>query len=124
MKDYTAKFSTLDLFDQEFSASACYFDSRKGKAPFIDFALTAIPIVDAHREEIESAIEHKRKSRAGRPSIDPVFMFQILMIQRILGLSDEAMAEAIVRDLKVRYVLKLGYAGQMIAYQTIWKYRE
>ena len=125
MKDYTAKFSTLDLFDQEFSASACYFDSRRGKDPFIDFALTAIPIVEAHREEIESAIEHKRKkSRAGRPSIDPVFMFQILMIQRIQGLSDEAMAEALVRDLKIRYVLGIAYAGQMIAYQTIWKYRE
>ena len=28
MKDYTAKFSTLDLFDKEFSASASFFKSK------------------------------------------------------------------------------------------------
>lgn len=46
-------------------------------------------------------------------------MFQVLMIQRIKGLSDKAMAETLVRYLKIRYVLGIAYAGQMFAYQTI-----
>ncbi len=119
--------SDVDLFDTSYNNAIAYFDSRKGKDPLIDFAAVAFPMLEKHREAIEKAVARcaPRKSRAGRPALDPVFMMKVLMLQRVTGLSDAAAGERFFCDLKMRYVLKTGSCrDRLISRQAIWKYRE
>lgn len=100
----------VDLFDTSYNNAIAYFDSRKGKDPLIDFAGVAFPMLEQHRDIIEKAVARfaPRKSRVGRPALDPVFMMKVLMLQRVTGLSDAAACERFFCDLKMRYALKTG----------------
>jgi len=43
------------------------------------------------RERIEAVFDKPRRSNAGRKQLDSVFMFKILILQRVYNLSDEQM---------------------------------
>lgn len=124
--NYINSYSCGDLFDRSFSASFAYCDSLRGKDVLIDFAAAAFPLVERHETVIERAVVEatERKSAAGRPDLEPVFMMLVILLQRVLGLSDAAMAESLIFDLKVRYLLGIACCRRLVSRQAIWKYRE
>ena len=70
-----------------FDESERYIKLDKLKDPlaelkeYIDF--------ETFRESIEEVFEKPKRSNAGRKQLDVVFMFKILMLQRLYNLSDE-----------------------------------
>lgn len=77
------------------------------------------------RATLENALfSEARKSRAGRPPIDPVFMFKVLFVQRFYGLSDEQTEYQIKDRSSFRDFLGIHAVSDVPDARTIWKYRE
>lgn len=79
---------------------------------------------EAFREPLEAVWRPKqRKSNAGRRPIDALVMFRILLMQRLMDMSDEAMAD----HLKMNRLF-VRFAGIDMSdtpdEKTIWKYRD
>ena len=76
------------------------------------------------RESIESVFEKPRRSNAGRKQLDAVFMFKILILQRLYNLSDEQMEFQINDRLSFCRFLGLHLGGSAPDYTAIWKFRD
>ena len=63
------------------------------------------------------------KSAVGRPSLDPVLMFRVILLGVITNRSDAEMSMAIASDALTRHFVKLS-PGAHISRQAIWDYRE
>ena len=81
------------------------------------------------RKTIEDTLkEHKskkgRQSKAGRPPKDPVFMFRVLFLQRLFGLSDAQTEFLINERMSFRRFLGISHADEVPDRNTVWRYRE
>jgi IS5 family transposase len=76
------------------------------------------------REAIEKVFEKPKRSNAGRKQLDVVFMFKILLLQRLYNLSDEQVEFQINDRLSFCRFLGLPLGGTAPDYTTIWKFRE
>ena len=76
------------------------------------------------RKSIEAVFEKPRRSNAGRKQLDAVFMFKILILQRLYNLSDEQMEFQINDRLSFCRFLGLHMGGSAPDYTTIWKFRD
>lgn len=65
-----------------------------------------------------------KSSRAGRPSKDPVFMFKVLFLQRLYGLSDQQTEFMILDRLSFQRFLGITDPEDVPDRNTIWLYRE
>lgn len=76
------------------------------------------------RDELDAALNRSDGSKGGRPPMDPVFMFKILVIQALYGLSD-AQAEFQIMDRR-SFGRFLGIDdGDVVPDETtIWRFRE
>ncbi|RTR08991.1 transposase, partial [Azospirillum griseum] len=73
---------------------------------------------------LDAALGRKDRSRGGRPPLDAVMMFKILVLQALYGLSDEQ-AEYQERDrLSFMRFLGLGLGDRVPDRTTIWLFRE
>lgn len=105
-----------------FDESERYIKLDKLKDPlaelkeYIDF--------ETFRESIEEVFEKPKRSNAGRKQLDVVFMFKILMLQRLYNLSDEQMEFQINDRLSFCRFLGLPLGGSAPDYTTIWKFRD
>lgn len=61
--------------------------------------------------------------KGGRPPFDPVFMFKVLVLQRLYNLSDDATEYQIKDRLTFMRFLGLDYAGRVPDSKTIWYFR-
>jgi len=61
--------------------------------------------------------------KGGRPPFDPVFMFKVLVLQRLYNLSDDAAEYQIKDRLTFMRFLGLDYAGRVPDSKTIWYFR-
>ena len=59
--------------------------------------LSAVLDFEVFRPELDAALNRSDGSRGGRPAMDPVLMFKVLVIQALYGLSD-AQAEFQIMD--------------------------
>lgn len=64
-----------------------------------------------------------RKSKAGRPHFDPVFMFKVVFLGVMYRLSDNALVNQIAHDPDMEIFLNVSY-GFKISRQVVWRYRE
>lgn len=77
------------------------------------------------REPLTKALEkQQRKSRAGRPPFDPVFVFKCLFLQRMYGLSDHQAQFLMIDRISFRRFLGVSRADDIPDEKTLWKYRE
>jgi len=76
------------------------------------------------RPALEKALAHADGRKDGRPPIDPVLMFKVLVIQTINTLSDER-SEYLINDrLSFMRFLGLGLSDRAPDAKTIWLFRE
>lgn len=69
-------------------------DPLEALVHYIDFE-TFRPTIETTLKQTKDS--QKKTSRAGRPSKDPLFMFKVLFLQRLYGLSDQQ-AEFMILD--------------------------
>jgi transposase, IS5 family len=76
------------------------------------------------RADLMSALSYSDGAQGGRPPLDPVMMFKILVIQAIDNLSDER-AEFLINDrMSFMRFLGLGLSDRVPDARTIWLFRE
>jgi IS5 family transposase len=86
--------------------------------------LSAVMSFEVFRPALAAALGRKTRTKGGRPPMDAVVMFKILVLQALYGLSDEQ-AEYQVRDrLSFMRFLGLSLADRVPDRTTIWLYRE
>ena len=76
------------------------------------------------RPDLERALSYSDGRKGGRPPIDPVLMFKVLVIQTINSLSDERTEYLINDRLSFMRFLGLGLSDRVPDAKTIWLFRE
>lgn len=86
--------------------------------------LAAVVDFEMFRADLEAALDRSDRSRGGRPPMDAVMMFQVLVLQALYGLADEQ-TEFQIRDrLSFMRFLRLDLHGRVPDARTIWLFRE
>ncbi len=76
------------------------------------------------RPELDAALAYGDGSKGGRPPLDPVMMFKVLVIQATNNLSDDR-TEFLINDrLSFMRFLGLGLSDRVPDAKTIWSFRE
>jgi IS5 family transposase len=76
------------------------------------------------RADLDAALARSDRSRGGRPPMDVVMMFKVLVLQALYGLDDEQ-TELQIRDrLSFMRFLSLDLHGRVPDARTIWLFRE
>ena len=76
------------------------------------------------RAALDEIFEKPRLSNVGRKSLDVVFMFKILILQRLYNPSDQQIEFQINDRLSFGRFLGLPLGGSAPDYTTVWKFRE
>ena len=77
------------------------------------------------RDLLEPVFEKQdRKSNAGRKPLDPVFVFRVLFLQRLYGLSDPQIEYQIKDRTSFRDFLDIVCMEDVPDEKTVWKYRD
>ncbi|MEZ0497299.1 IS5 family transposase [Sphingomonas sp. IW22] len=76
------------------------------------------------RPDLERTLAYSDGAKGGRPPIDPVLMFKVLVIQTINTLSDERTEYLINDRLSFMRFLGLGLSDRVPDAKTIWLFRE
>jgi IS5 family transposase len=102
--------------DERYAALSASGDPLERLAAVVDFELFRAPL--------SQALCRSDGSKGGRPPIDPVLMFKVLVLQALYGLSDEQAEFQIQDRLSFMRFLGLGLADRVPDYSTIWRFRE
>src|SRR5271169_2681531 len=87
-------------------------------------AFAGVVDFEIFRPELNATLSYSDGSQGGRPPLDPVMMFKVLVIQATNNLSDER-AEFLINDrLSFMRFLGLGLAESVPDARTIWLFRE
>ena len=87
-------------------------------------AFSAAVDFELFRPTLDAALAYADGAKGGRPPLDPVMMFKVLVIQAANNLSDER-AEYLVNDrLSFMRFLGLGLGDRVPDARTIWLFRE
>ena len=79
---------------------------------------------EAFRPELNAALSYTDRPEGGRPPLDPVLMFKVLVIQATTNLSDERVEFLIDDRLSFMRFLGLGLEDRVPDARTIWLFRE
>jgi IS5 family transposase len=106
-----------------------FFDleTRTNKLTEMGDPLVALrPQIDweAFRVDLWKIHEHPRKSHAGAKPIDVVLLFQMLVLQHLYNLSDEALEDQVRDRLSFMRFLGLSLEDRVPAAKTVWWFRE
>ena len=86
--------------------------------------LLAVVDFEIFRADLDAALARSDRSKGGRPPMDAVMMFKVLVIQALYGLADEQ-TEFQIRDrLSFMRFLGLDLHGNVPDARTIWLFRE
>ena len=87
-------------------------------------AFSAAVDFELFRPTLDTVLAYSDGVRGGRPPLDPVMMFKVLVIQAANSLSDER-AEYLINDrLSFMRFLGLGLGDRVPDARTIWLFRE
>ncbi len=97
----------LGFFDlpDRYAALSAAGDPLERLAAMVDFEALTGPLV--------KALRRSDRCEGGRPPLDPVIMFKILMRQALYSLSDEATEFQMKNRLSFQVFLRLGFDGRM-----------
>jgi len=102
--------------DERYAALSKRGDPLERLAAVVDFEL--------FRADLEGALARSDRSKGGRPPMDAVMMFKVLVLQALYGLADEQ-TEFQIRDrLSFMRFLGLDLHGRAPDARTIWLFRE
>ena len=77
------------------------------------------------RDILEPVFDNtRRKSNAGRKPFDPVFMFKVLFLQRLYGMSDPQIEYHIKDRTSFRDFLDIQSVDDVPDEKTVWKYKD
>jgi transposase, IS5 family len=76
------------------------------------------------RPQLDTAFAKEKSSPAGRKPFDVVFMFKILILQRLYNLSDEQAEYQINDRHSFQRFLGLRLGGTVPDFSTVWRFRE
>jgi len=76
------------------------------------------------REILNQTQTKERQSKAGRKAIDPVRMFKLLILQRLYGISDEALEYQVNDRLSFMKFIGLGIEDRVPDATTVWLFRQ
>lgn len=86
--------------------------------------LSAVVDFEIFRDDLDVALKRSDGSKGGRPAMDAVLMFKVLIVQSLYGLADEQ-TEFQIRDrLSFMRFLGLDLHGRVPDARTIWLFRE
>ena len=86
--------------------------------------LLAVVDFEIFRPDLDAALKRSDRARGGRPPMDAVMMFKVLVLQSLYGLADEQ-TEFQIRDrLSFMRFLGLDLHGRVPDARTIWLFRE
>lgn len=105
-----------------FDESERYMKLDKLNDPLVDLA--EYINFELFRPSLEELFEKPKRSNAGRKPLDVVFMFKILILQRLYSLSDEQVEFQINDRLSFCRFLGLPLGGSAPDFTTVWKFRE
>lgn len=108
----------LGFFDVE----RRYNELKKGGNPLEP--LESVIRWEIFRKPLKRLFWSEKKSEAGRKPYDYLFMFKILVLQRLYGLSDEQMQYQINDRLSFQKFLDIGPEDMVPDAKTIWLFRE
>ena len=86
--------------------------------------LAGVVDFEIFRPELDRALRRSDRAKGGRPPIDPVLMFKILVLQALYGMSDEQAEFQIQDRLTFMRFLGIGLGDKVPDYSTIWRFRE
>jgi transposase len=102
--------------DERYAALSRTGDPLERLAAVVDF--------EVFRSDLDTALARSDGSKGGRPPMDAVMMFKVLVLQALYGLADEQ-TEFQVRDrLSFMRFLGLDLHGRTPDARTIWLFRE
>ncbi|MGK2923657.1 MAG: IS5 family transposase [Methyloceanibacter sp.] len=102
--------------DERYAALSKTGDPLGRLASVVDFEM--------FRGDLDAALRRSDRARGGRPPMDAVLMFKVLVIQSLYGLADEQ-TEFQIRDrLSFMRFLGLDLHGRVPDARTIWLFRE
>jgi IS5 family transposase len=102
--------------DERYAALSRTGDPLERLAAVVDFEI--------FRADLDAALARSDRSKGGRPPMDAVMMFKVLVIQALYGLADEQ-TEFQIRDrLSFMRFLGLDLHGRVPDARTIWLFRE
>ncbi len=102
--------------DERYAALSRTGDPLERLAAVVDFEI--------FRADLDAALARSDCSKGGRPPMDAVMMFKVLVLQALYGLADEQ-TEFQVRDrLSFMRFLGLDLHGRVPDARTIWLFRE
>ena len=86
--------------------------------------LSLVVDFEVFRRPLDAALARSARTKGGRPPLDAVLMFKVLVLQALYGMSDEQ-AEYQIRDrLSFMRFLGLGLRDRVPDRTTIWLFRE
>jgi len=86
--------------------------------------LSRVVDFEIFREDLERALKRSERRRGGRPPMDAVMMFKVLVLQALWGLSDEQLEYQVRDRLSFMRFLGLDLSGRVPDYSTVWRFRE
>lgn len=86
--------------------------------------LLAVVDFEIFRDELTAALRRSDRRKGGRPPLDAVMMFQVLVLQALYGLSDEAVEYQIRDRLSFMRFLSFGLDDAVPDRTTVWLFRE
>ena len=102
--------------DERYAALSASGDPLERLARVVDFEI--------FRADLDRALNRSARPKGGRPPMDAVLMFKILVLQALWGLSDEQVEYQVRDRLSFMRFLGLGLAGRVPDYSTVWRFRE
>ena len=113
----------MDLYQPSFFDEAERLETlTKLKDPLVD--LKRLVDFEIFRKQLAGVFAKERTSPAGRKAFDVVFMFKILILQRLYNLSDEQ-AEYQTNDRhSFQRFLGLRLGSRVPDFSTVWRFRE
>jgi IS5 family transposase len=102
--------------DERYAALSKSGDPLERLSDVVDFEI--------FRDELERVLKRSDRRKGGRPPMDAVMMFKILVIQALWGLSDEQVEYQVRDRLSFMRFLGLDLSGRVPDYSTVWRFRE
>lgn len=79
---------------------------------------------EAFRPVLLAKLKFSDQKKGGRPPFDPVYLFKIIVLQQLHGLSDDGMEARLYADRIFQHLLAIGEPKDVPDAKTLWHFKE